>query len=733
MTTQSWSISDDLSSVTIAIAALVLGAWMVVLLLELRKRERYGLLIFGTGLFSVLALGAAVFRPVHVRTRGSMLGPKVIVLVDQSRRLLLPEGDTTRRELAKRAVSDLRDRYRDARLSVMGFGKGAPEPIDLDSPTPEFTEESDLSSAIAALSQDPEGRPQSLIVVSDGRLSRPGAAADDEVLKRSVGGLGVPVHSVRLAEDAPRDASIRAVRAAGAAVAHQPLALTVDVGCSEDLDCSKIPVTVRELRRGVEPAVLATGTAQVKEGSAKLELRVTLERAGARIVEVSIGAPEGDSIPENNKRLLTFAVARDRIRLLHVAGRPTYDVRALRKWLKSDEAIDLVAFFILRTESDDPLVDDDSDLALIPFPVDELFTEHLPSFDAVILQDIDAVAYKLRSHLSRLRTYVRAGGGLIMVGGPASFVGGRYAGTELEDVLPVALDPKKSPFEVQPFEPVYSEAGRVAPVLRQLRELLGERLPNMPGSNTLGKAKPGSIVLWTHPGRSTGSGPMPVLALGEIGDGRSIALGVDGTHLLAFSELAAQVAGRGYGALWEGLLGWLMRDPRYEGARIELTRDCIAKEPATLRLIELPGMQGDVEVELFPLGQSGSRALRRTVKDSGGEKPIEIDLGRLEAGGYTARARVGAAPPTRFDFACERGGEAFRDTRPDPERLERIAQVTGGRSVTLDKVEQLPEVPSAQVAAERHVSPVAPPWLWTLAAAFGLGTHWVARRRGGLV
>jgi hypothetical protein len=36
------------------------------------------------------------------------------------------------------------------------------------------------------------------------------------------------------------------------------------------------------------------------------------------------------------------------------------------------------------------------------------------------------------------------------------------------------------------------------------------------------------------------------------------------------------------------------------------------------------------------------------------------------------------------------------------------------------------------VSAERHVTPLAPPWIWSLAAAFTLGVHWLTRRRGGL-
>src|SRR5262249_34295639 len=146
----------------------------------------------------------------------------------------------------------------------------------------------------------------------------------------------------------PKDVAIRSIRAAGAAVAHQALALTVEVGCSGGVSCSSVPVSVYELASGAERSVLASGEAKIEDGVGRVELEVTLDRAGARVIEVAIDAPPGDELPENNSRLLTFTVARDRVRLLHLAGRPTYDVRALRRWLKSDEAVDVVAFFILR-------------------------------------------------------------------------------------------------------------------------------------------------------------------------------------------------------------------------------------------------------------------------------------------------------------------------------------------------------------------------------------------------
>jgi uncharacterized membrane protein len=400
-------------------------------------------------------------------------------------------------------------------------------------------------------------------------------------------------------------------------------------------------------------------------------------------------------------------------------------------WLKSDESVDLVAFFILRTNTDDTETNDDSELALIPFPVDELFTDHLPSFDAVVLQDIDAITYKLAQHLPALARYVESGGGLIMVGGPSSFAGGNYAGTALDRVLPVEMPDSDRPFDTAEFVPRYTDAGRVAPVLRSLRDLFGDELPSFPGSNTLGKARPGSLTLWEHPTRRADDKPMPVIALGEAGDGRTIALSVDGTFRLAWSELGAKAAGRGYGALWDGLLGWLMRDPRYEAARVELTHPCISGEPTTLRVTRLPGTEGKVEVSLEKLGSVDPKAVKKVV-DPPPEGPVDIPLGDLAPGGYSAKVAIGAAPPARHDFACERGGEAWADSRPDPERLKLIAEATGGRSVGADSVESLPLPESTRIAAERHVTPLLPPWVWTLLGAVMMGVHWFARRRGGL-
>jgi uncharacterized membrane protein len=743
--------SADLPTWAIVVAVALAACNLALLLIELRRRERGGAGILFTGVLAIVALVLAVLRPVRVAAKENIVGPRVVVLADTSRSMALADGAAgsgagTRAAARDRAIAAINVRASDARLVVLGFGDGAPTPFDVGGGHSDRAVRSDLASAIQALAASPDERPRAVIVVSDGRLDNPTADASPAALRALGRTLGVPVHAIATTRDAPADASIRKVAAAGVAVAHVAFPLHIEVGCAGGLPCDELKVTAKELREDGPPSLLASGTVHVKDGKGAVDLMVTLERAGSRILDVSLVSPPGDTIPENDRRLVTFDVARERVRVLHVAGRPTDDVRALREWLKSDASVDVVAFFILRTPTDNPHADQ-QDLALIPFPVDELFSEDLPTFDAVVLQDFDAQPYGLEKHLPALARYVRGGGGLIMVGGPNSFIGGGYADTPLGNavgVLPVALDssPNATASDPVSFEPSWTEQGRAAPLLAPLRAIVGDELPAMPGTNVLGDARPGTVVLWSHPSRTTPNGkPMPVLAVGEAGDGRTIALGLDGAWRLEFSPLGARTAGRGYGALWSGLLGWLMRDPRFEPAQVEVVGGCTAGLPVTLRVHTLPEVahspSRSLSVDVAPLEKESaasgksSPVHREVVADAAGT--TELSLPPLAAGGYVARLHVGASGTTRRDFACEAGGDEWADSRPDGARLRELAEASGGAFAwASDGVSGIPLPSPTTVSAERHVAPVAPPWVWTVSAAILLGAHWIARRRGGL-
>ncbi|HXX69427.1 MAG TPA: hypothetical protein VEK07_19745 [Polyangiaceae bacterium] len=738
MITSTLGPSADLSPWAIGAACVLGAASFGALLVEMRRGERGRPMIATTGLLATIMVLAAVLRPARISASESVVGARIVVLADESRSMALAADDGRPRSAVRDdVVARLRrGSGREARLQVLGFGVGAPTPLLVaqgNDVTTTRAPHSDLAAALRSLSVSAEERPAAIVVVSDGRLDDPPDGASKTALRGLDEQLRVPIHTVAVAQAAPADASVRGVTASGAAVAHVPLPVRVEVGCSGTLTCDEIPVTARELREDAPPALLASGTAHLRDGRASLDLTITLDRAGTRLVEIAIAAPAGDTIPSNDRRLVVLDVARDRVRVLHVAGRPTNDVRALRQWLKSDASVDVVAFFILRTPTDDVRATQ-NELALIPFPVDELFTEHLPSFDAVVLQDFDAQPYHLEKYLSNLERYVRSGGGLAMVGGQNSFVAGGYAGTPLAEVLPVELDASRDATgaDTSPFVPEWTDEGRAAPLLAPLREVVGDDLPEMAGANVLGEVRPGSVALWTHPTRTTRSGKMPVLAIGDEGAGRAIALGVDGAWALKFSAIGARTAGRAHGALWDGLLGWLMHDPRFEAARMESVGACIANVPSTLRAqlsSRAAGIAGKMMLDVTRIDHPQPPLRIEVAPPAGGS--VDLSLPPLEAGAYAARLHVGAAN-ARFDFACEAGGDEWADPRPDVSRLKALASATGGTFASADEAEFLPLPKPTVVSAERRVSPIAPPWAWSGAAAAILGVHWLVRRRGGL-
>lgn len=727
-----------LAVLVLTVAILATGRLFV---LSYRRNAKRAFVI--TGILGYVLLALAALRPVKLVRRGRAIGPKVVLLVDGSRRLNLQTENSTRVDQAKVAVKALLQHYRSARVSVAVFGDGAAKVVKTPSSIAEMlgrSNGSDLVTAWNSLLDVAGERPAAVVVVSDGRFTRP-LSIDSAIASPLPATMtGIPVHSVDIGGEALPDASIRAVNSLGEAIAHQLLTLKVEIACSGGLKCGKIPVVIRALEKGKPPRELARleGDLAGKE-TQLLDFDIVLERAGSQIVEVAMLAQPGDRIAENNVRLIPFLVSRDRVRLLHIAGCPSYDVRELRRWLKGNTSVDLVSYFILRTDEDDPNTQDNaSELSLIPFPVDELFSQHLPSFDAVILQDIDAARYHLDNHLERLARYVEQGGGLILVGGPSAFSGGSYVHSALERVIPTVLVVSHNPFDTVEFVPKMTNEAQHAPILEPLRRLLGDRLPSFPGANTLGPPKTGAIVLWEHPqraflpvkGLAITSGPMPVLAISDIHEGRVVEVALDATYRLAWGSFAAESSGRAYGALWEALLGWVMHEQRFEPFRGEIAGECMAGEPVTTRWSVPSTARGQLTVNVEQLGQSEAQQYhQQVILDSSGASEVRFD--GLPSGGFTAKAQINGGPPARLDFACERGGLAFADSRPDHDRLRKLAESTGGKSVNPNKIDDLPVPPSSFVDETRRSQPLAPSWLWSALAALFLGGHWLAARSTG--
>ena len=170
----------------------------------------------------------------------------------------------------------------------------------------------------------------------------------------------------------------------------------------------------------------------------------------------------GERVLDNNAYAFTVQVIRDKIRVLQVVGRPSWDVRSLRSLLKRNPNVDLISFFILRTnESVDSART--HELSLIPFPTDELFYHELGSFDLVIFQNFTHRGFRISQYLPKIRDFVKDGGGVVMIGGEQSFAGGGYANTAFASFLPVVMSPADK-IHSDRFVPELTDIGQVHPI-----------------------------------------------------------------------------------------------------------------------------------------------------------------------------------------------------------------------------------------------------------------------------
>ncbi len=679
---------------------------------------------------------------------------RLAVLVDRSRSMNFPvePGGETRVEAAARFVDGSRPGLdalaTEATVEGWGFARDA-WPVDLAAlsrPEPATGGATDTLSALrtaAGGSGAPGRRLAGVLLVTDG--------ADTGALSTGLSGepradllaLGVPVNVVAVGIDAPRDLAVERVAVDDFAFVRSTLTVEATLR-ARGFGREDVKVLLKR-----EGQVVAQATVQLEPGQEtyKVPLSFAPDTTGTFVLTVSTPVLPGEAVAENNSRSFVLRVIRDRVRVLLVAGRPSWDERFLRGLLKQDPNVDLVSFFILRTAGDNPGPQDQ--LSLIPFPVAEIFGEQLRTFDAVIFLDFAYQPYRtldIERFLPNLRAYVRGGGAFAMVGGGQSFAQGHYAGTPIADIL--AVDPAEGLGETaEPFRPRLTPEGRRHPVTSLVpgegaNEAAWAALPPLPGLNFTSPlpSSDGARVLLEAPTLLSGGRPAPVVAVREVGAGRSLSVMTDGTWYWGFVAAGDGQGGRAYQRFWNGALRWLVRDPSLTPLQIQPDRPAVEPgEPLAFSVAvrgpdygPAPGttVTGELVAED---GRVIGRAEGRAGSDGSArlEFPPPPGAYRLQASAEVAGAPVerGAAA-----VAVRASGAEDSDAAPRPELLRQIAEATGGTFTSLPR-SGLPELrlrePEVVEVGRKRDEPLWDRWWYLAILAGALAGEWLLRRRFG--
>ncbi len=594
-----------------------------------------------------------------------------------------------------------------------------------------------------------------VVLISDGadtgllgeqRPGDPVSASISASLKR----LGVPVHTFFTGPDeAPADVAINNVNYDDFAFVRNAVSIEVELTVSgyESLD---LPVILKRDGRIVGQRSLRT---RPEQSQYNLTFEFVPDEVGKAVFTLEVGPGDENEIMVNNTRRFVIRVIRDKIRVLQVVGRPSWDERFLRKLLKKNPNVDLISFFILRTNDSIEVARRD-EMSLIPFPTRELFEEQLGSFDLVIFQNFTYRGYQMRQYLGAIKDYVRNGGGFVMIGGDLSFASGGYARTPIAEFLPVILpDDRSKLIESERFKPKLTESGQYHPITmlsmspEDTRQIWDE-LPELTGVNRLAGLRPGATSLLDHPNLKAGTIPAPVVAVSDFGEGRVLTVSTDTTWHWDFIANGAGKDNRHYYKFWGNAIRWLIRDPSLNPVQVEADRDRYPLGSEVSLSIKVmghdyqPAADVDVSVVLRHLSQDATdgstpvRPIEVTGKtDEAGQLLTRVRPDKDGAWVVRASASLEGSPRNEDVFIVETDPIELRRIAPRSDTLQRIAKASGGKALTLndslDQVERR-EPRVLKVNRRKDVPVWSSGWLLILAVLLP-GAEWYLRRRWGLL
>lgn len=379
----------------------------------------------------------------------------------------------------------------------------------------------------------------SVVVLSDGGFND-GAAAED--IAQFARERNIPVHTVGIGDPAPpRNVRVAEITAPENVFQHDPFAVTARISAQGvEGDVLQVELRERDEAGGSEGRVVDSKQAVVGTDGAVEPLRFERleERVGRFTYSVTVTPLSGESMLDDNSRQTTINVIDSRLRVLIVAGGPSWDYRFLARLLERDETIDVSCW--LQTADLNAVRDGDMVIDHLPRLAEELF-----EYDVIILMDPDHT--ELDEPWSRLvdQFVSEHGGGLLYAAArPRTPALMREAALKpLLDLLPVTLDPESdlvlnrvghyqqnpSPIEIPPTmgsHPMLQLADD--PVSSKLLwQSVGEVFWHFP----VMREKPAATVLMRHgdPRMKNSYGGHVLAAVQYVGAGRAAFFAFDAT------------------------------------------------------------------------------------------------------------------------------------------------------------------------------------------------------------
>jgi hypothetical protein len=502
----------------------------------------------------------------------------------------------------------------------------------------------DLNSALA---NTPPDRLAGVIMITDGQVH-------DVPKSAHVLGFDAPVHGLLTGTPGEFDRRVEIVKAPRYGI----------VGSTRDIEL-RVVETGRKGRAGerVTLKIRREGSPDTTRGAVigrPVTVPMSFPHAGQNIMEVELETAPGELTAANNRVVVVAEGVRENLRVLLVSGEPHAGERVWRNLLKSDAAVDLVHFTILRPpqkQDGTPI----NQLSLIAFPTRELFSEKIKDFDLIIFDRYQHRDILQSLYYENIVRYVQDGGALLIASGDDYAGKASLAYTALSSVLPAM--PTGQLIE-RPFKAKLSSDGRKHPVTHGL-----------PGAEEKDAGKEPTWGRWFRqvevaPGRGrvlmNGADDRPLLVLDRKTKGRVALLLSDHAWLWA----RGYEGGGPHTDLLRRLSHWLMKEPDLEEERL------LASAKGLKLTIERRSMEEDNVARVQVSAPGGETSEVSLDKAGPGIWRSTVDV--ASPGLYKLETQSSLGPLTAVAHAGVEDAREMSEVTATDEKLRPLAEATGG-------------------------------------------------------
>ncbi len=588
-----------------------------------------------------------------------------------------------------------------------------------------------------------------VIVFSDGCFNH---GEPVETVGRYARSRKIPIYTVGIGDPSPpRNLSVSTLEAPTNVFIRDPFEITADLQ-ARGMNQANVKVELLRRRSGSDqPVLLESKNISLPTGRSKHRITFTqqLQAAGQTRFLFRVTPLPGETLSQDNVKEITVHALDNKIKVLIVAGGPSWDYRLLARLLQRDKTIELSCWL----QSADTTAVRDGNKVIDHLPTSR---EELLNYDCVILMDPQAGNF-LSSWADHIESLVTAnGGGFLYVAGRKNTPRFTHEpdARSLLDLLPVTFDPSEADLlinELGHFQET-NWALKVPPdaanhaVLAltdnpQLNRRIWAQLPGLYWHYPVQREKPVATVLLRHsnPRMRNSYGGHVLLATQFLGTGHTGYLAFNSTwrwrrsgeqyfnrfwiKLLRHLVEGRLLSGQKRGTLQADRENYRVGQPVRLKARLLDQRN----RPFDTEQVEAAVLQNNQTIETMQLKKQTNRPgwyAGHFIPTSQGDYRIRIEL---------PDASEDEPISIQTEISIGRANLEFQNPRMNLAALQQLANASaGGKYLNIIEARHLvsliPDQTTSLVVASRPVSLWDRWWTFALLVSL-LTTEWIIRKR----